>query len=227
LEFIQKVSKDQISNPLNQILQAMNESAPNPEKPIVPPKAVATIPKVVWGSIGNKTKQNFNIFPQPETAGGIEAILLKDNSQLIDFMKLLKKEFNYQVLFLINAVEYKEATQLIYQLQKLEPEYGMLCIKVNLGKENQSIETLSSVWESANWYERELWDMHGIKFNGHPNLVRILNPDSWEGFPLRKDYIPPIDALNGPITAVKENIKPLSKSERADIEIIEEIAITV
>ena len=154
-----------------------------------------------------------------------EAILLKNQAQLPDFMRVLKEKHGFAVLLLINAVEYKNGFQLIYQLQKMPPAYSMLIIKVNLSdKEKPAIPSVTELWASANWYERELWDLQGIEFTGHPNLKRILNPDSWEGFPLRKNYIPPLDALNGPITAVKgQAIGKLEQSVRTDVEIIEEL----
>ncbi len=180
---------------------------------------------VAWGKIGTILKAQFNCFPQPNTAGQkpIEAILLKDTNQITELMHELKNKHDFSVLLLINAVEYKENFQIIYQLQKMPPNYEMLIIKVNISKTNPEINSVSKVWNSANWYERELWDLQGIKFKGHDNLQRILNPDSWEGFPLRKNYIPPLDALNGPITAVKGNaIGSLSQSTRSEVEIIEE-----
>jgi NADH:ubiquinone oxidoreductase subunit C len=60
-------------------------------------------------------------------------------------------------------------------------------VKVILG-EGQEVPTISTVWPSANWQEREVWDLFGVVFTGHPQLERLLTPDDWEGHPLRKDY---------------------------------------
>ena len=54
--------------------------------------------------------------------------------------------------------------------------------------DGEEIDTVVPVWPTADWFEREAWDMFGIVFRGHPNLVRILMEDDWEGHPLRKDY---------------------------------------
>ena len=54
--------------------------------------------------------------------------------------------------------------------------------------DGESIESVVPVWPTADWHEREAWDMMGLRFDGHPNLVRILMEDDWEGHPLRKDY---------------------------------------
>lgn len=61
-------------------------------------------------------------------------------------------------------------------------------LKVRLDGSSPAIESVTSVWPSANFYEREVFDLFGVRFAGHPNLKRILMPDDWEGYPLRKDY---------------------------------------
>jgi NADH-quinone oxidoreductase subunit C len=76
-----------------------------------------------------------------------------------------------------------------------------LRIKVHVGEKEQ-ISTVSGIWSTANWLEREVWDMFGIVFAGHPNLTRILLPDEWQGFPLRKDY----DILTQDTAWIRENL---------------------
>ena len=61
-------------------------------------------------------------------------------------------------------------------------------VKVKLDRENPEVASLCGLWPGANWHEREAYDMYGIRFDGHPDLRRILLPEDWPGYPLRKDY---------------------------------------
>ena len=75
----------------------------------------------------------------------------------------------------------------VYHLLRISDSPARLRLKVWLD-EGEEIDSVISVWPAADWNEREAYDMYGIVFRGHPNLVRILMPDDWEGYPLRKDY---------------------------------------
>jgi len=77
--------------------------------------------------------------------------------------------------------------EVIYHLYSI-PLNQSLALKVILSRENPEVESLVSIWKSANWLEREVYDMFGINFKNHPDLRRILMPADWKGYPLRKDY---------------------------------------
>jgi NADH-quinone oxidoreductase subunit C len=77
--------------------------------------------------------------------------------------------------------------EVVYHLHSVERN-ERLRLKCRIPGESPAIESVTGVWRSANWYEREVFDLFGIGFLNHPNLVRIMMPEGWEGHPLRKDY---------------------------------------
>jgi NADH-quinone oxidoreductase subunit C len=77
--------------------------------------------------------------------------------------------------------------EVIYNLYSI-PFNHHLALKLVVGRDGAEVDSVEQVWKTANWHEREAYDMFGIKFRGHPDLRRILLPADWEGYPLRKDY---------------------------------------
>ncbi len=76
---------------------------------------------------------------------------------------------------------------LVYNLYSI-PFNHHVALKVVIPREQPEADSVQDVWKTANWHEREAWDMFGVRFAGHPDLRRILLPADWEGYPLRKDY---------------------------------------
>jgi NADH-quinone oxidoreductase subunit C len=75
----------------------------------------------------------------------------------------------------------------VYHLLSI-PNKTRVRLKVKLSGDDSSVDSLTPVWPSANFFEREVFDLFGVRFNEHPNLARILMPENWEGHPLRRDY---------------------------------------
>lgn len=84
--------------------------------------------------------------------------------------------------------------EVVYHFYSLKYRHGIR-IKALIPEDDPSIDSVVPIWSGANWHEREACDMFGIVFNGHPDLRRILMPEDWEGYPLRKDY--PLKAPDG------------------------------
>ena len=93
----------------------------------------------------------------------------------------------FDQLSCVTGLDTGNAMEVIYHLYSI-PFNQSLALKVILPRDNPSVPSLCSVWKSANWLERETYDMYGITFEQHPDLRRILMPADWEGYPLRKDY---------------------------------------
>lgn len=80
-----------------------------------------------------------------------------------------------------------QSMEVIYNLYSI-PFNHHLMVKVSLDREKPVIDSLTVLWKTADWQEREIFDLYGVHFNNHPDLRRILLPDDWEGHPLKKDY---------------------------------------
>jgi NADH-quinone oxidoreductase subunit C len=97
------------------------------------------------------------------------------------------KALGFDRFGMVTAVDFGDDFELVYRLQSSRLGVGLF-LKTEVPRDEAVIETITDLWPGADWQEREVYDMFGITFRGHPNLRRILLPDDWEGHPLRKDY---------------------------------------
>ena len=139
-----------------------------------------------------------------------QKVITISRDSLLDVCRYLRDDsgLQYNLLVDMTAVHYPardkkfEAIYFLYSVSNND----RIRLKVLLD-DGESISSVSSLWSTANWLEREAYDMYGIKFDGHPDLRRILLPEDWEGFPLRKEY--PIEYEDNAWVAKHLNIRPL------------------
>jgi len=151
-------------------------------------------------NIAEELKKRFgeDVVSSQKTVDGIPTLWVAGN-KVHDLLRHLKKEVDrpYRMLYDLTAIDERVRAHrqgqpesdftVVYHLLSFERNEDIR-IKTALRGENLKTRTISDLWPSANWYECEVWDMFGIKFEGHPHLRRILMPPTWDGHPLRKDY---------------------------------------
>lgn len=118
-----------------------------------------------------------------------QSALLVESHRLLELLKELKTNGFYQFNMLRNltAVDYQEYMEIVYHLYSL-PLRQMITVKTRCGMENSEVPSITGMWPSANFQEREIYDLLGVKFTDHPDLRRILMPEEFSGHPLRKTY---------------------------------------
>lgn len=126
-----------------------------------------------------------------------------------------RAEFGFAFLAELTAVDFwprEPRFELVYLLVSLANRHR-LRMKVRLHGDQAHVATVSGVWPAADWLEREVWDMFGIEFADHPNPRRLLMPEDWEGYPLRKDY--PVQIRMKPLSG--EALQVTEQEFRANI----------
>jgi len=140
-----------------------------------------------------RIQETFEILEQSEFRGMRRIVVPRE--KLFEVLQFLKDECGFDMLVDITCVDYLTYPRppkwgrfgLVYQL--LNTNTGeRLIIRTFCDLDTAVVRSVVSLWEAANWLEREVWDMFGIRFEGHPDLRRILLPESFEDHPLRKDY---------------------------------------
>jgi NADH-quinone oxidoreductase subunit C len=110
--------------------------------------------------------------------------------QIHEALMILRDEFQFNMLLDVTAVDYwhqEPRFHVVYQLYSTTRN-ARLTLRVPVSGHKPQNPTASDLFPSANWYEREIWDLFGIHFDNHPDLRRLVMPADWEGHPLRKDY---------------------------------------
>lgn len=108
---------------------------------------------------------------------------------LVDACRLLKRDLGFERLSTVTAVDrfpLSPRFEVVYHLHSVRNRQRIR-IKTRLD-EGQDLDSVTGVWRAADWYEREVFDLFGVRFANHPDLRRIMMPDDWTGHPLRKDY---------------------------------------
>jgi NADH-quinone oxidoreductase subunit C len=110
--------------------------------------------------------------------------------KIVETLRRARNELQFERLSTVTAVDRYPAEprfEIVYHLQSIAQK-RWLRLKARVASEAGEIESATQVYGAANWYEREVFDLFGVRFLNHPNLTRIMMPDDWEGYPLRKDY---------------------------------------
>jgi len=144
-------------------------------------------------NIAEKLKEVFpeEVLAVSEFRGQVSVTLRKN--RIRDIARYLHDDPDLYFDYLIDVcgVDYlgkkEKRFEVVYHLFSIKHRHA-LRLKAEVSESNPAIDSVTPVWVGANWHERETFDLYGIKFNGHPDLRRILLPEDWEGHPLRKDY---------------------------------------
>ncbi len=126
----------------------------------------------------------------------LEVIIKPD--QLLDFADKLRNEPDvlFDFMFSLTCVDFADHFMMVYHLRSIEHTHELV-LKVKIeNKEKPEVETLCHIWRTAEYLEREVYDLFGVVFNNHPDLRRILLEDDWVGYPLRKDYVDTVNIIS-------------------------------
>jgi NADH-quinone oxidoreductase subunit C len=163
-------------------------TAPGAAKPAAAAKLPAPAPTPWDSPLIAKLKGNYGSGIEPLTYAG-QNYMLVDRSLIPEILQVLRNEQQFDYCVDITAVHYPQREKqfdvlwILYSFARNE----RIRVKTQI-RDGESLPSSVPIWTGANWLEREVFDMFGIKFDGHPDMKRILLPDGWKGHPLRKDY---------------------------------------
>ena len=103
-------------------------------------------------------------------------------------------ERDFDFLFCVTCVDFKTHLTMVYHLRSMQTDESVV-IKIQLDRDQPVVATVSDIWRTAEFHEREAFEMFGVQFAGHPDLRKLILPDDFEGFPMRKDFEDPINMI--------------------------------
>jgi NADH-quinone oxidoreductase subunit C len=101
---------------------------------------------------------------------------------------------NFDYLFCLTCIDWKTHLTVVYHLSSTQHRHSIV-IKAKLDRTDPRIETVSDIWKTAQFHEREVYELFGVQFTGHPDLRRLILTDDFEGYPLRKDFEDPVNMI--------------------------------
>lgn len=126
----------------------------------------------------------------------IDPYLIISPDAITEIARFLKREktLAFDFLSCISGVDYPDEgiIEVVYHIFSYSKGHKLV-LKVKLPRDNPVVDSIVGVWKAGDWLEREVYDLLGVEFKGHPNLRRILLPEDWQGYPLRKDYQEPAE----------------------------------
>lgn len=126
------------------------------------------------------------------------AVLRRDDLVRVCRFLMGDPELLFNYCSSVGGVDDTRTFWVVYHLYSI-PKSHSITLKVDAGRDDPWVPSVSELWPGANWHEREAYDLYGIRFEGHPDLRRILLPEDWPGHPLRKDYRFPEDYQGIPL----------------------------
>ena len=137
-------------------------------------------------------------FPEEVEAEETQFLTLSVNpSKLHELAKQLKEDSNtsFDYMFCQTGIDWLENMEVVYHLRSTSHGHEVVLRTQITDRENPTVDSVYDLWKTADFHEREIFDLLGIRFNNHPDLRRIFLDDDWEGFPLRKDYVDEINIV--------------------------------
>jgi len=139
----------------------------------------------------NQLKARFgDLLSEPAEFRGEVTLVVSDAERIVEVCEFAKKSLGFNMLLDISSIDnYGEDPRwtIVYELYHMEQK-SHLRLKTSVSEEKSELPTITTAWRTADWHEREIYDMMGIRFRGHPDLRRILMWDGYPYFPLRKDF---------------------------------------